>query len=81
MPKQKADVTVPARSKKPKNFRERARAVMTGKQLAGEARSRGLKVGGKKMELVARLEADDAARSAERGDAGERAEASEASAR
>jgi len=54
---------------------------MTGKQLAGEARSRGLKVGGKKMELVARLEADDAARSAERGDAGERAEASEASAR
>ena len=54
---------------------------MTGKQLAGEARSRGLKVGGKKMELVARLEADDAARSAERGGAGESAEASEASAR
>ena len=33
---------------------------MSGKQLAAEARARSLKVSGKKMELVARLEMDDA---------------------
>ena len=32
---------------------------MSGKQLAAEARARSLKVSGKKMELVARLEMDD----------------------
>jgi hypothetical protein len=35
---------------------------MSGKQLAAEARARSLKVSGKKMELVARLEMDDAER-------------------
>ena len=35
---------------------------MTGKQLAAEARARSLKVSGKKMELVARLEMNDAER-------------------
>jgi hypothetical protein len=35
---------------------------MSGKQLAAEARARSLKVSGKKMELVARLEMNDAER-------------------
>jgi hypothetical protein len=35
---------------------------MSGKQLAAELKARSLKVSGKKMELVARLEMDDAER-------------------
>ena len=35
---------------------------MSGKELKAEAKARGLRVSGRKMELVARLELDDAER-------------------